>query len=321
MEDFVTLFDSGFLPQGLALYQSLERHCKEFRLWILCVDETAFAILKAMALPRVHPIDLASVETDELKSARAGRTIAEYCWTLTPFSIGVVFDIASDAQRVTYLDADIWFVGDPSPIFTELDRSGKAVLITEHAYAPDYDSSAQTGRYCVQFMTFRRNAGEQVRRWWGDRCIEWCYARIEDGKFGDQKYLDDWEVRFTTEVHRLRQAHLILAPWNAARFPYGGAVTYHFHGLRLLKDWKVLLTRGYEVPEVVIDAIYRPYLADLSVAIGMMAKVGHAPEVQGKRPNLAVLLGILFRKAQRSLARLKPVRYGRLPKRAEKWDR
>ena len=41
MEHYVTLFDSLFLPQGLALHASLQQHAGEHRLWVLCVDELA----------------------------------------------------------------------------------------------------------------------------------------------------------------------------------------------------------------------------------------------------------------------------------------
>jgi hypothetical protein len=290
----------------------MDRHCNEFRLWVLCVDETAFSVLKALALPKMRLISLASVETADLMSVRSSRTKAEYCWTLTPFSIGFVFEADPEVRRVTYLDADMWFIRNPAPVFSELDDSGKSVLITEHAYAPVYDSSSKTGRFCVQFMPFRRDTGEAVRKWWAERCIEWCYARMEDGKFGDQKYLDDWETRFADTVHRLRQADMLLAPWNASRFPCGGAVAYHFHGLRLLKKGRVLLSRGYEVPKVVIDAIYEPYLGDLSKAVRMLRDVGHVATAQATRPDIIELLGIVFRKAQRSLARMKPIQLGAL---------
>ena len=33
--------------------------------------------------------------------------------------------------------------------------------------------------------------GLKALKWWRDRCLEWCYARIEDGKFGDQFYIED----------------------------------------------------------------------------------------------------------------------------------
>jgi hypothetical protein len=34
MEHYVTLFDSLFLPQGLALHMSMERHAGVYTLWI-----------------------------------------------------------------------------------------------------------------------------------------------------------------------------------------------------------------------------------------------------------------------------------------------
>ena len=76
----------------------------------------------------------------------------------------------------------------------------------------------------------------------GRSLFGWCYNRFEDGKFGDQKYLDDLGARFSNKVHVLKNKELILAPWNATRFPYGNYVIWHFQGLRLIKKrstWKV----------------------------------------------------------------------------------
>src|SRR3546814_10715067 len=88
----------------------------------------------------------------------------------------------------------------PISIFAEFEKSGAHVLMTDHGYSPEYDQSATSGQYCVQFMTFNRHGGEHIRHWWESRCIEWCFARFEDGKFGDQKYLDDWPDRFGNDV-------------------------------------------------------------------------------------------------------------------------
>ena len=68
--------------------------------------------------------------------------------------------------------------------------------------------------YNVEWVTFRRDPdGLEALNWWHDRCIEWCYQRAEDGKMGDQKYLDDWLVRFE-RVHVVRHPGAGLAPWN-----------------------------------------------------------------------------------------------------------
>jgi hypothetical protein len=278
MEHYVTVFDNLFLPQGLALHRSMERHARSYTLWMLCVDDAVYDVLQRLDLPSVRLLRLRNLEGAELKRVRPTRTLAEYCWTLTPFAVRFVFEADATASRVTYLDADVWLRKNPAPIFREFDSSGKRVLITDHAYAPEYDQSDSSGQYCVQFVTFTREGGEPVRKWWEDRCIEWCYARHEDGKFGDQKYLDDWPERFTEQVHVLSDPELILAPWNATRFPYGRSICWHFHDLRIeiepsKEKYRVHCGR-YPLPPPTIRYVYQEYLKDLRLAIASIKHAG-----------------------------------------------
>lgn len=272
MEHYVTLFDSLFLPQGLALHMSMERHVKDYTLWILCVDDEVHGVLTMLNLPNVRLLQLSKLETKELLRVKPTRTRGEYCWTLTPFAPRFVFEADPSVARVTYLDADVWFRKHPAPIFREFDASGKHVLITDHAYAPEYDQSATSGQYCVQFMTFTREGGEAVRSWWEERCIEWCYAHFEDGKFGDQKYLDDWPERFMGSVHVLNDKELALAPWNATRFPYGRSVFFHFHELRIAAANRVNIG-PYSLPKPLVEFIYKPYLVDLRRSTQILGQV------------------------------------------------
>jgi len=212
------------------------------------------------------------LETPELLEVKPERTIGEYCWTLTPFAPRFVFEADSSVERVTYIDADLWFRKNPKSLFDELDSSGKQVLITDHAYAPEYDQSAASGQYCVQFMIFKREFGQRVLKWWEDRCIEWCFNRIEDGKFGDQKYLDDWPERFGDVVHVLQDKELALAPWNATRFPYSNAIFYHFHGLRILSREQLQIGQ-YSLPSALKQYVYKPYCDDLKEAIKQLEAI------------------------------------------------
>jgi hypothetical protein len=197
--------------------------------------------------------------------------------------------------RVTYLDADLWFRKNPTPIFQEFDKSGKDVLITDHAYSPEYDLSEISGQYCVQFTTFTREGGETVRKWWEERCIEWCFARFENGKFGDQKYLDDWPERFPEQVHVLSNQGWTLAPWNANRFPYSNGIFWHFHGLRLTEKRSkpmVQFTTSYSIPSITRKQIYEPYLEDLRVVIEIMKSHGVQPRLQQKYRTFGRLKGV-----------------------------
>lgn len=313
MEHYVTLFDSLFLPQGLALYASLERHAGAYTLWILCVDEACHDVLSRLALPNIRLIPLSKVETEELTRVKKDRTIGEYCWTLTPFAPRFVFEADATIERVTYIDADLWLRKSPSPIFREFENSGKHVLITDHAYSPEYDQSEISGQYCVQFMIFTRLGGEPVRKWWEMRCIEWCFSRPENGKFGDQKYLDDWPVRYSDQVHVLTQLDMILAPWNASRFPYGRAIAYHFHGLRLVGNNSVLLNDHYYIPKATIEFVYGTYLKDFELAITLLRSIGHLCRPQAKREWRFNRFKRLLKKTKEALTELKENRIIKIP--------
>ena len=139
----------------------------------------------------------------------------EYCWTCTPSSI--LYCIKTfDLEHCIYLDADLFFYKDPAILLNELN--GKAILLTEHNYSKNHEQTENSGKYCVQFMYFKNNKqGMKALIWWRDRCLEWCYAYHENGKFGDQKYLDDWLIRFEG-VHVLQHFGGGVAPWNIQKF-------------------------------------------------------------------------------------------------------
>ena len=288
MEHYVTLFDSLFLPQGLALHKSLENYARSYTLWVLCMDDIAYQVLEKLNKPNIRLIALSEIETPELLAVKPGRTKAEYCWTLTPFTPKLVFERDKSVERVTYLDADMFFLADVSPIFDEFEASGKAVLITEHAYSPEYDQSATSGRFCVQFMTFERDKSEKVRSWWEARCVEWCFSRQENGKFGDQKYLDCWPDKFADDVHILQKQEWMLGPWNATRFAYSAGKVYHFHGLRILEKGKIYIG-DYPLPNPLLKYVYRPYSKTLHQVIDELRSQDFLIKPQREIPEFSVI--------------------------------
>jgi hypothetical protein len=282
IEHFVTLFDNNFLPVGLCLHSSLLEHAQPFHLWILCVDELVEQNLQRLGLSHVSLIPLREVEDARLLGVKPTRSRGEYCWTLTPFTPQFVFNRNPLVKRITYLDADLFFFAPPKFLLDEFEHSGKHVLITEHAYDPRYERwgrARRGGRFCVQFITFKRSPESlKVLHWWQDRCLEWCYARVEEGKFGDQKYLDQWPELFGSEVHILLQKEKTLAPWNVRYYARlrGGSLEptfFHFHGFRILSRKQILLYSGYRVGDSA-NKLYQDYLVSLTCALGKLQQAG-----------------------------------------------
>ena len=299
LEHFVTLFDSNFLPMGLALHHSLLSHGQPFHLWIICMDELVEEQLARIALPHVTLLSLKSVETPKLLAVKPDRSRGEYCWTITPFTFQAVFEQDDGVKRVTYLDSDLFFFDGPHILFSELEAAKKDVLITEHAYAPEYAYYLNlSGRFCVQFVTFGRTAAAaKVMRWWQERCLEWCFERHEEGKFGDQKYLDAWPELFTDEVHVLRQTEKTLAPWNVKYFEKLherlDPVFYHFQGFRIIGPNEVRLYGGYEIENKGLK-LYEVYLAALRQSLCKMQEfdipMPFMPEEMGLKERLMKMI-------------------------------
>ena len=277
MRHYCTLFDRNYLFKGLSLHRSLEAVGGDFALHVLCMDDVVFDILERMKLPNVRAIRHADFADAALLAVRPQRNIAEYCWTCTASLALYVFEHQPDVELVTYLDADMCFFSSPEPLFAEL--GGDSILILEHRFAPRFAHFAESGKYNVEWLSFRRDEnGLRCLRWWRERCIEWCYDRLEDGRYGDQKYLDDWPVRFPG-VRVSRNIGAGVAPWNFSNYRVetrGDAVLvdgeqlvfYHFHGLRLVA-WgaPIPMPEIYEADRPADAAIYGRYAASLQESV------------------------------------------------------
>jgi hypothetical protein len=265
------------------MYHSLEETGEDFKLYAVCFDNLAYQILDELNLAKLIAISLDAFESPQLQAVKGLRTAGEYYWTCTSHVIRYVLD-AYQLPEVTYLDADLCFYAKPSILLEEFEQSGASVLITEHRYTPRYDQSATSGIYCVQFMTFKADArGLAALQWWQDRCLEWCYARFEDGKFGDQKYLDDWPRRFKG-VQVLKNLGGGVAPWNVQQYSLSKRgdkryvdewqlVFYHFHAYKYFKNGIHSFSANYLITSKVVDWLYRPYARALISAYAEIRKI------------------------------------------------
>lgn len=279
--DFCTLFDSNYLIRGITLYRSLQAQCPQSRLFVYTFDTKATLTLRALNLPGLFVVSLEDFETEELLSVKRLRSPGEYCWTCTP---AIIADSISrfNLKQITYLDADIFFFKSPSPLEAEFEGSKASALITEHRYTPVYDQAKTSGRFCVQYLSIRNNPeGLEILESWRSQCLEWCYARYENGKFGDQKYLDSWPEKFSN-VHILQHIGGGVAPWNVQQYKIGKGpsvndipvVFFHFHGFKCYSSNRFRLASSYRLPKESVDLIYSPYIDALLETRNLLASRG-----------------------------------------------
>lgn len=278
--NYCTLFDSYYLIRGVALYKSLELYCHDFHLYIFAFDDRCLATLNKLNLTHATIISLKDFENEDLIRVKPTRTIAEYCWTCTASTIWYSINKFS-LDHCTYLDADMLFFSPPDPVYEEIGNN--SVGITPHNFSRGLKSSEIFGMYCVQFTYFKNDAdGLKALDWWKNSCIEWCYAKMEDGKYGDQKYLDYFQEKFK-KVCVIFHIGAGAAPWNISQYriessknsvlieskrkPGGkyALIFYHYQGLKFNDKGNDIISEPavLKIPNLALKYIYEPYIREL----------------------------------------------------------
>ncbi len=258
-ENFITLFNYNYLPQGLTLYYSLKKKLPKSKIWVVCMDIKVEKDLKRRNLPDLKTIPLKKIENKSLKEIKKKRKFIEYCWTLTPFLPSYFFKNNKSAKFITYLDADIFFYKNPMPIIREFLKSKKSIFLTEHGFHPNHDISDISGRFCVQYMIYKNDVHcEKILKWWQEKCLDWCHDYPDNGRLGDQKYLDEWPKLFKNKIHISRNKKFFQAPWTFDRFKTKDKIIYHFHGLKINSN-KIYVYNNYGFSKEIINKAYLPY--------------------------------------------------------------
>jgi hypothetical protein len=247
MRQFCTYFDKRYLVRGLTLYRSLTA-VEDIALWVLCLDDETRRALDQLKWPGIRAISIQDLErADEaLAAVKRKRTPVEYYFTCTPSWISYVLQQSrGECDSLAYVDADLFFYDSTAQL--DLEFASASILLTAHRFPPEIAHMEKFGNFNVSFLLFRNdsNADKALRRW-RTQCLEWCHDRLEDGKFGDQKYLDDWPDAIPG-VREVQHPGAGVAPWNWSRFEWklthngtmiDGAplIFFHFHDLRLFLD-------------------------------------------------------------------------------------
>jgi hypothetical protein len=270
---YCTYFDHNYLTRALLTIRSLRRYDSETPIYILALSELCETVLRELDLLNIEIIPLATLEKaySELGEIKATRRTIEYYFTLTPFLPHYLFNVTK-ADRITYIDADLYFFSSPKPVLQSLRDA--SVAITPHRFSYQYMRHAMYGLFNVAWITYRRcPEGLECLNKYKDDCTAWCFDRLEGDRFGDQKYLDSWPGRYPS-LKIIEHKGVNLAAWNLDNYTVrmkkkipmiddDPLVFFHFTGTSLGPD------NGLQVyvppppnpsKEVLIRHVINPYI-------------------------------------------------------------
>lgn len=265
--NFVTIFNNLYLPQAISLHKSIKRFSIKFKLWALCIDEESYNYINNLGYKSFKAVKFSKFESPKLKKIRNERSIAEYCWTITPMSPKIIFNINKKIKFVTYIDTDMFFFKNPSFLIDKFIKSKKKILFTNHDFNDNEKFKEKIyGKFCVQFMTFKKNGSEKIRKIWEKKCLEWCFAKPSNGRMGDQKYLDDIYKKFKKKIFILDD-DFFRSTWNYKKIKLKKIVAWHFHGFKIINKKLILMHHLNFLPVEIKNKIYMPYIKSISKSI------------------------------------------------------
>lgn len=280
MLHFATLFDFNYLSRGLSLIESLDKVLnKNYTLYILALDEKTCRYIKAKNCNHLVVIKLNDIEQycPALAEIKKDRSKVEYFFTLSPILPLYIFDKFNSCERITTLDADIFFFSSPLEIFQAYHS--ESILITPHDFSSSLSNHKIYGSFNVSFQSFPRTINSiSLLKDWMVKCLNWCRDYVDDNTllFADQKYLDSWEECFEN-IQPINLKTCGRAPWNISETAIcirnnqfyvnnNFLIYYHFHGLRIHKNVISHGLKSYDVKDISKAAIkmYKRYIACLT---------------------------------------------------------
>lgn len=281
---FTTVVSQDHFFKFMAMVSSLKNTCKDFRIYVLCMHDVVYQILKKIGIEEVEPIQLSEVESDELRRIKRERHFHAYCWTMKPVLLSYVMEKYRDCQYYAHLDADLFFFDSPDHIFNESPDS--SLFLTHHRNSRDFlKYYGVTGIFNTGFVGCKNDetARKAITKW-KYQCVEYCPIKEDRVRklFGDQRYVESWSNEFKG-VYVVQSYGVNTAVWNIQNYQVTikdgkvfvdgyPLVFYHFSGLTLISRNEFNLNWYYHIEDqMVMNFIYMPYVITL---VNVMKEMG-----------------------------------------------
>ncbi len=218
MQTFCTIISFDFLPYARVLFSSLNISNVDTNFHVLITDNGNIPTSENKNLKYTSINDILKYPYAELIEKKYSSFNSDtFRWALKPVYIS--FLLENEYDKVIYLDPDIFFTGDYSFLFKELNES--SVLLTPHWRDPDpqinedhFITLFKHGLFNAGFIGASKNGLDAIK-WWAEVCHYKMDKDPENGFFDDQRYLDAMPVLFpNTKI--LQHKGCNLSFWNMA---------------------------------------------------------------------------------------------------------
>lgn len=270
IKNLCTIVTKDYLVRGLALYYSLKRSSSKFHLWICCIDDIAYNLLSKMDLDSTTLISLKSIKDEKLSKLEKKRQTNEFCWTLKAPFILYLLKNNYKMKSIFYIDADIFFFKDIEVVYN--DWGDSSIYLSKLWMSPVAEK--RFGKYSAGLIGFKRDKKAlKCIKWWRKKCLKWCYNKIQEGRWSDQKYLDLWPGLFSG-IKISENRGINSGPWNIKRYRVHRdgdtvycnnyeLVAYHYSGFTILSHSEFKLCNRKKIPANVENLIYQDYLKEI----------------------------------------------------------
>lgn len=275
--NFVTYFSKEFLIQGTVAIESFIKSHEESSGLAVCLDDTSRSYLQSKGYPpRIMVVEISEIHaiSDIFTNFQETRSYAESIISIKPHLIEFYLDQLEPDDYLIYFDADIFFF--TSMLTLEQFSTGFEVLLSEHLFPKNMLESVKFGKFNGGMIVFKQSVkSRELLVRWKNQCSEWCKLELSEGRFADQKYLDDFPENdgvaalshpgVNNGQYYFMEKRIFRFSFPLKRFVLDGCpiLSFHFHGIRINKHYISTGFNRYGTPKNflwVLIVIYFRYL-------------------------------------------------------------
>jgi hypothetical protein len=246
VKTFVTYCTRDYILHALtSLESALEMHA-DSKANLICVDYIQDLLHRKIKVhERIQLISLnefpktAKLYSEFLQS----RTKFESLISIKPELILELCKSTPENEFVIYHDTDVIF-------FSSLDeysgfKSYHSVYFFEHLYSSEKENYPY-GKYNAGLLVLRNDIlTRKFLENWSRKCNEWCFLRVENGRYADQKYLEEFinHDHVSAEIckainlgmHYFDSGSKVRKMQHRIFIDNQALICFHFHGFKVHK--------------------------------------------------------------------------------------